>query len=106
MRFDLESSTGGYEWKLIASKNAAGNSNTDTKYSYIDYTSKELTYYRLVQYDFDGKYEIFGPISAFKNSPAKKVVKYINSLGQEINLEYRGLVFEIYEDGTSRKIIR
>ena len=106
MKFDIESSTDGYLWNLIGTKNAAGNSTTISKYSYIDYNSKELNYYRLVQYDFDGKCEIFGPISVFKNSTTKKVVKYINSLGQEVNLEYKGLVFEIYEDGTSRKIIR
>jgi hypothetical protein len=26
--------------------------------------------------------------------------------GQEVNEDYKGLVFEVYEDGTMRKIIR
>jgi len=66
MRFDLESSSDGYSWNFITSKIAAGNSTVDVKYSYIDYNLKELTYYRLIQYDFDGKCEIFGPIAVFK----------------------------------------
>jgi hypothetical protein len=36
----------------------------------------------------------------------KKVVKYVNLMGQEVGPEVKGVVFEVYEDGTSKKIIR
>ncbi len=104
--FSLESSTDGETWREITKKQAAGNSTEDIKYSWIDYTQKELTYYRLVQFDVDGKFEIYGPISVGKTA-SKKVVKYINILGQEINpLTTTGLVIEVFEDGSTKKVIR
>ena len=36
----------------------------------------------------------------------KKVIKRVNLLGQEINENYKGVIFEIYEDGTMRRILR
>jgi len=104
--FSLESSTDGETWREIAKRPAAGNSTQDINYSWIDYTQKELTYYRLVQFDIDGKFEVYGPISVGKTT-SKKVVKYINLLGQEINpLTTTGLVIEVYSDGTTKKVIR
>ena len=104
--FSLESSTDGETWREIAKRAAAGNSTQDIKYFWIDYTQKELTYYRLVQFDIDGKFEVYGPISVGKTT-SKKVVKYINSMGQEINpLTTTGLVIEVFEDGSTKKVIR
>jgi hypothetical protein len=104
--FSLESSTDGETWKEIAKRPASGNSTQDIKYSWIDYTQKELTYYRLVQFDIDGKFEVYGPIPVGKTT-SKKVVKYINTMGQEINLlTTTGLVIEVYSDGTTKKVIR
>jgi hypothetical protein len=34
------------------------------------------------------------------------VVKYVNLMGQEVGPEVKGVVFEVYEDGTSKKILR
>jgi hypothetical protein len=34
------------------------------------------------------------------------VVKYVNLMGQEVGPEDKGVIFEIYEDGTSKKILR
>jgi len=106
MRFDLEYSKDGIIWENAGSRDAAGYSTIDVKYSYIHYTLDLLLYYRLVQYDFDGKFEIFGPISISRPSSIKKIIKYINTSGQEVGPEYKGIVFEIYEDGTSTKVIR
>jgi hypothetical protein len=104
--FSLESSTDGETWRQINKQSAAGNSTSELRYSYIDYTQKELTYYRLVQFDIDGKFEIYGPILVEKTLN-KIVVKYINLMGQEINpLTTTGLVIEVYSDGTTRKVIR
>jgi hypothetical protein len=104
--FSLESSTDGEIWRQITKKPAAGNSTQDIKYSWIDYTQKELTYYRLVQFDIDGKFEIYGPILVGKTA-SKKIVKYINIMGQEINpLTTTGLVLEVFDDGSMRKVIR
>ena len=104
--FNIERSTDGIEWRVIGTKPSAVNSTTQIKYSYLDAINQFTThYYRLVQYDIDGKFEIYGPI-ALDNSNGKQVVKYINLAGQEVGPEYKGVVFEIYNDGTSKKTIR
>ena len=105
--FNLESSFDGENWRLINTKSAAGNSTEEIRYSYIDYNLSELTYYRLEQFDIDGKSKIYGPILVTKTIKDKKVIKYINLMGQEVNPENTtGLIIEIYDDGTMKKMIR
>jgi hypothetical protein len=103
----LESSYDGYTWREIVNKPAAVYSTEEIKYSWIDYNQKELTYYRLVQFDNDGKSKTYGPISVMKSSSGKEIVKYVNLMGQEVNpLTTIGLVIEVYSDGSTRKVIR
>jgi hypothetical protein len=55
-RFDVERSMDGYNWKVI--EQVKGNGTTDLEYSYVAYDnspSSKTNYYRLSQYDFDGK---------------------------------------------------
>lgn len=105
--FDLQSSLDGETWRVITSKPAAGNSVEDIKYSWIDYNSNGLTYYKLIQYDIDGMYKEYGPIMVQKSFNNKMIVKYVNLMGQEINpLDMTGLVIEVYDDGSIKKIIR
>lgn len=105
--FDLESSFDGFFWKNIISILAAGNSTQEIKYSYIDYNQSPITYYRLQQLDIDGKCKTYGPILVTKSIKNKKVVKYINLMGQEINPNNTsGIIIEIYDDGTMKKMIR
>jgi hypothetical protein len=105
--FDIERSEDGEIWKFIANKTAAGNSQTKINYSHLDsYINQNNVYYRLLQYDIDGKFEIYGPIVIEGNYSNKKVIKFVNLLGQEINENYKGVLFEIYEDGTMKRIIR
>lgn len=105
--FNLEMSTDGGEWKKITTKQAAGNSTEEVKYSYIDYNLKSLVYYRLQQFDIDGKFKTYGPIIVTKIIKDKKIIKYINLMGQEVNPDNTtGVILEIYDDGTIKKIIR
>ena len=104
--FDLEGSNDGEYWGLITTKSAMGNSTTKTKYYYIDYNLEEIYYYRLVQYDFDGNSKTYGPIVIQKPISGKKLIKYINLMGQEISPSSYGVIIEIYDDGTIRRIIR
>lgn len=104
--FDLESSIDGENWRKITTIPSAGNSTEELKYSYIDNNLNSIVYYRLQQFDIDGKFETYGPIVITRDSTNKKIVKYINLLGQEVNETYSGVVFEVYEDGTMRKTIR
>ena len=104
--FSLESSVDGIYWREIGRRDAAGNSTDEVRYSWIDYNQKELTYYRLIQYDIDGKHETYGPIAVSKTIN-KTIVKYVNLMGQEVNpLTTIGLVIEVYSDGSTSKVIR
>ncbi len=105
--FVIKRSTDGENWDEIATKLAAGNSIEKINYYYLDNINEFiLYYYRLVQYDIDGKFVVYGPIALDNTTKIKKVVKYVNLMGQEVGFDYKGIVFEVYEDGTSRKILR
>ena len=107
LHFVVERSTDGEHWIQVGKKSAAGNSTQTQNYSYLDAIPEfNIHYYRLMQYDIDGALDIYGPIAIDNTRKTKQVVKWVNSLGQEVGPEYKGLVFEIYEDGTSKKIIR
>jgi hypothetical protein len=103
----IEKSTDGETWREIAQKPSAGNSTEKINYYYLDNIDQfSIHYYRLVQYDIDGKFEIFGPIALDNRTKEKKIIKYINSLGQEVGSEAKGVLFEVYEDGTIKRILR
>lgn len=105
--FVIERSVDGEIWDRVGTKMASGNSNVVINYSYLDsFKDFVIHYYRLIQMDYDGQYKIYGPISLDNTKSFKKVLKYINLLGQEVNSETKGLIFEVYEDGTMKKIIR
>ena len=105
--FSIERSVDGYDWREVGQKESAGNSNEIINYSYVDpFTNFSTAYYRLQQYDFDGQYKTYGPISITNYQTDKKIVKYVNLLGQEVGMESKGVIIEIYDDGTMRKIIR
>ena len=105
--FVINRSTDGELWMYTGELTAAGNSNQTQNYSYLDaFKDFGIHYYKLTQYDIDGKYEIFGPIAIDNSRKIKRVAKLINMAGQEVGPEFRGILFEIYEDGTSKKIIR
>jgi hypothetical protein len=104
--FDLQRSVDGDVWTHVATKQAAGNSTENINYSWIDYTERApLYYYHLIQYDMDGKSKTYGPIVIY-GIAEKRVVKLINLLGQEVPAGTTGVLFEVYEDGTLKKILR
>jgi len=105
--FQIERSIDGYEWREVGKKESAGNSNEVIEYTYVDlFTNNSVVYYRLQQYDFDGQYKTYGPIVITNYQTDKKIVKYVNLLGQEVGSDSRGIIIEVYDDGTMRKIIR
>ncbi len=61
--FYIEVSIDGRNYEEIAFVEGQGNSNITNNYSYIhERPYGGQSYYRLVQVDFDGQYEIFGPV--------------------------------------------
>jgi hypothetical protein len=105
--FLVEVSTDGESWESVSYTDASSNSNQKINYSTL-HAFNEYTYhyYRLLQYDFDGYNKTYGPISVNNTKTFKKVSYYINSLGQIVQPETNGLIFEVYVDGTVKRIIR
>lgn len=101
--FSLESSFDGEEWKQINLQVAAVNSTSTINYHYSDDNFRQLTYYRLKQYDVDGQNETFGPISVVRHGMLKTVHKTVNLLGQDVDENYKGIVVIIYQDGSLEK---
>ncbi len=104
--FRVERSTDGSLWTPIADVKGSGTTNTEQSYSIQDVNIENniIYYYRLKQFDYDGKMEIHDEIVTILNFRAKaQLIKVINSLGQEVKQDAKGLVFEIYSDGSRVK---
>jgi hypothetical protein len=105
--FEIQTSDDIEIWNNISTINAAGNSNSKLTYNIIDLNPKNrINYYRLVQYDFDGNYKIYGPIVLDNKDRLIKVSKIINLLGKEAMSDETGFLIEVYEDGSIKKIIK
>lgn len=105
--FEIERSINGEDWYVVGSKTASGNSNVKIDYSFLDsFDDFKIHYYRLKQVDYNGQCKIYGPIDLDNTKPIKKIIKYVNMLGQEVHSNSEGIIYEVYEDGTMKKIIR
>ena len=65
-----------------------------------------ISYYRLKQTDYDGQSEAFHPISIVIKEERKEIVKKLNTLGQEVNDSYLGIVIQIWDNGDITKTMR
>lgn len=85
---------------------AQGNSTEEINYQIVDRDySNSINYYQLTQVDIDGKSTTYPPIS-IDNRHTQTLVKVVNTLGQEVGEDYRGIVIKIYDDGSSIKTLR
>lgn len=72
--YTLQKSADGISYTSIAKLNAAGNSNTDKSYVYVDKTPLAgLTYYKLLQYDIDGSVADLGAVTVVYSRPTFKM---------------------------------
>ncbi|MCH8903656.1 MAG: T9SS type A sorting domain-containing protein [Bacteroidetes bacterium] len=88
--FQLERSKNGTGFDIINRVAGAGNSFTETEYSYIDLNPhKGTSYYRLLQVDFNGDSKMYGPISVeIENNTDPGLYLFPNpSNGATLNLQ-------------------
>ena len=105
--FILERSVDGLNFSEIAQLKGAGNSEQTLQYTLYDTDYRStVNYYRLVQVDYDGTRTTSKMISVDNSLSAKKIEKIVNIMGQEVDQSYKGLVIEMYTDGTQRKVYR
>lgn len=84
--FTVEKSSDGSEWTIVDIVEGAGNSTTETNYYIVDIKPfRGVSYYRLKQTDFDGKYEYFNPI-VINNQMETKAVVYPNPADRYVNI--------------------
>jgi len=105
--FSIEVSIDGFSWKKIGEIAASGNSNIKMNYFYIHkFNDLNIHYYKLLQYDYDGEFKEYGPIGMNNTLKQSKLLRSTNLIGQEIDENYRGVVLEVYEDGTIIRTLR
>lgn len=104
--FNVEWSADNVDWRILTTVPAAGYSTELINYFYLDYSPQPIiNYYRLVQFDFDGESEIFGPIVIDNRKQEKRILRYVSLSGQEIDpSSTTGLVIAVFEDGTSARM--
>lgn len=102
--FTIERSIDGINWTEITTVNGVGSTTEEQKYIYSDryFERDTINYYRLKQTDYDGQYEYFD-IESVDNRSNKKVKMILNTLGQEVDLTYKGIIIIMYDDGSSIK---
>lgn len=83
--FELIKSRDGINWETIYTVPAAGYSNSEIVYSYIDSESQD-SYYRLNQYDIDGVMDIYGPIHSGCTNENNFFTTYPNPSSGHFNL--------------------
>ncbi|NLR93512.1 T9SS type A sorting domain-containing protein [Flammeovirga agarivorans] len=95
--FEVQSSTGGRQWKTLGKKKGQGNSLVTNSYLFIDEAPSlnMASFYRLLQYDLDGLYSIISPIQVFVNNINASVKVYPNPVRDQVNIISSGAIYSI-----------
>lgn len=92
-RFEVERSTDGRSWRSIATIKGNGTSNKPQNYtSYDDQPATGTNYYRLKQFDIDGKFSV-SDVRSLKFGNSKKVLVSIspNPVRDVVNFKLAGV---------------
>ncbi len=97
--FTLERSKDAQSWEIVGKVKAAGNSTQILDYNFEDKQPlRGLSYYRLKQTDFNGKFE-YSPYASVENCVTKELDFYPNPAGNELTIDgvtNEGTVVEVY----------
>jgi hypothetical protein len=107
--FIVERSENGNDFSEIARIDGAGNSSLTINYFTFDTDFKKtVLYYRLKLISFNGEvtYSDIASVDMSQTQNQGVIIMTVNSLGQEVDETAKGIVFDIYSDGTSVKRIQ
>jgi hypothetical protein len=105
--YTIEKSIDGINWEYLSLIYGAGTSTEPLNYKFRDYYVKDtINYYRLSQTDFNGKTETFKIIAIDNSCEVREIRKTINLMGQEVDENYNGMVIELYDNNSVRKVFR
>ena len=105
--FTIERSMDAKKWETLTVVMGQGFSTTLQNYETVDsYPYKGISYYRLKQTDYNGDYSYSKSVAVeLGNNLSKRIIRYVNLLGQEVDENMNGIKLAIYDDGTVEKII-
>ena len=105
--FQIYKSKDAISWEILGQIPGAGNSSFVTYYTYYDYHKwdGELTYYKLIQVDFNGSSTTLGILPLFSKKETKKLLKEVDLTGKPITKDYNGVRIKIYSNGIVEKVI-
>lgn len=102
--FILEVSTDGLNFRTVEVVNGNGTTSEKQIYTVRDYSPDSVVnYYRLAQVDFDGKTETFPLIGVDNSNNGRTLLQTVNLQGQQVGVDYRGLVIDQFTDGSAEK---
>jgi len=101
--FTVLYSSDGTDFTSISNIEAQGNSFEVFNYSY---PINKKGYYKLTQTDYDGTTEEFSIKFCGPDVSEATLLATYDVLGQIIQDSYRGIVIEVYSDGTTKRIYR
>ena len=102
--FTVLKSYDGYEWSELCKVPGAGNSNIELSYSVKDTNPQPgVQYYKLRQTDYDGQQEEFEVVSVIIKTERKEIVRTYNQMGQEIPINSKGFIFQVWDNGEITK---
>ena len=104
--YEVRRSKDGQVWTTIKTLPSKGVFNSDKHYSEKDSEfASDINYYQIWSVDYDGtikKSDILA-IDNTLEAGGKNLVKMVNTLGQEVDESYSGLVIYVYSDGSTIK---
>jgi hypothetical protein len=107
--FFIEKSIDGWDYEMIGVKESAGFSEKCSNYVWIDENVNNVyNHYRIKFRDSEGMTGLldnlfFDERAIFKE---QEISKIIDLFGHEVSEEYRGIVINLYVDGSSVKVIQ
>lgn len=107
--YEVERSSNGTDWSTIGELDAAGNSTDLINYSFQDPNrSSGVTYFQLKQFDLDGNYKVYGPLSTSCTDLSVNVEVYPNPINDKgfvkINSTSNGLISVQITENTGKII--
>jgi|694.fasta_scaffold117862_2 hypothetical protein len=90
--FIIEKSEDGYTWDVIGEVAAAGNSSQLLIYQFKDtLRSTTINYYQLKQYDNDGNFKVYGPVSSNCLTPSNEISVFPNPVVNNCTIKLNAL---------------
>lgn len=103
--FELERTLDGENFEFVSIEEGQGNSSIEQNYEVSDdlFFDGEINYYRLTQIDFDGQKKVFDLMTVDNRKEEIKLIKTVNTLGQLVDPNFKGVVIDLFSDGSIEK---